>query len=241
MSYEKEKKEWWEKLNNHKKLEVPITENLNFDPGSYNEKFFETYISKEEYLNFLDSLNIVLTKSYISKKKFDIVEIPKWIYFVSFAVFLIFGVYLIIIYRAPRQSNGERLKNSAIILAFVGIGILFAMEIFCLSQKILPGKKLEEFYLPQFKEIIKEENTKVSPNMFIQFIEEEKYLLIHINKQENKEDDKKEGEKDVKEKNKKASNDKLINDSNENSSRTNKTKSSKLSEKKENDSVNYSK
>lgn len=173
----------WKKKKGNLEYKLPITEILTFDyptEEEYKEGILHNFIPQKSYTNMLDKLNRILTKSYLEKKRYDKVEIPNWIYFIALGAVVIFGIYLIIIYRAPRQSNGKNLKFASMVFGALGILILIFMELYILFKEVKPGKTLEEFYLPRFKEVLDEANRTNNRNVCMKFVLDDKYLLIQI-------------------------------------------------------------
>ncbi|MCQ2388072.1 MAG: helix-turn-helix domain-containing protein, partial [Clostridia bacterium] len=146
-------------------------EKMAFDYDTYDSKLLSDYMSPKEFESLLDKLNRELTRAFFAKKKNDEIQTPKWIYFLTIGILVFFGIYLIMIYRAPRQSNGKNLKFASITFGFIGIGGLLVLEIFLVTKKVEPDKPFNDFFIRLLKGEIKGEeqneyllNNKISQN-----------------------------------------------------------------------------
>lgn len=153
-------------LINPKILYISKGENFLFNlPENFysnNSPNFRQHITKSEFDEFINKANQILTRSWMAKKKYDIVKIQYWNYIISILIIILFFIYFILLYESAKKEDGKNLRKSGFALCIIGfIGIVFLAT----TNILIPIKKeknLEEFYGDKIQKLCEETNKMIN-------------------------------------------------------------------------------
>ena len=124
--------------------------NLYYSFKTYNQyyPFLVNNISREQFNQIIDDMNIIICNGKMKKAKFDKIDKNIFIYAIFFIfAFIFILIYILLFYFAPRKDkNQQKLKISGIIFFCVTIFMLILLQIYNSARKIEADKTLLEFY-----------------------------------------------------------------------------------------------
>lgn len=160
-------------------------ENYFLPHNVYDSDILGDYISKTEFESLISDADKVISLSWISKRKYDRLVIPKWIYVLSFLSAVCFVAYLLLMYFAPRHANGITLYYVGIGFCAVGIIIAVALSIYNFAKKVTVGKDLEVFICEGLEGWCNNINKSINENIAFSYDKDEKVLICLVYSQIN--------------------------------------------------------
>ena len=154
----------------HQVITIPQPNNdYIFTRNTYNPHLLSPYITKTDYNKIIDNAEKVISQSMISKRKYEEVKVPRFVYILFFSAIISFIIYMLTLYYAPRRSNGKTLYTVSIIFAVIGICIAIGLSVYNICRKIRSGKDLNDFVESDLNLFFGKVNENGSPNVKFQY------------------------------------------------------------------------
>ena len=147
-----------------------------FTRNTYNPHLLSPYITKTDYNKIIDNAEKVISQSMISKRKYEEVKVPRFVYILFFSAIISFIIYMLTLYYAPRRSNGKTLYTISIIFAVIGICIAIGLSVYNICRKIRSGKDLNDFVESDLNLFFGKVNENGSRNVKFQYNKDKKVI-----------------------------------------------------------------
>jgi hypothetical protein len=170
----------------HQTITIPQPNNdYIFTRNTYNPHVLSPYITKTDYNKIIDNAEKVISQSMISKRKYEEVKVPRFVYILFFTAITSFIIYMLTLYYAPRRSNGKTLYTISIIFAVIGICIAIALSVYNICRKIRSGKDLNDFVESDLNLFFGKVNESGSRNVKFQYNKYKKVIECVVYKDYN--------------------------------------------------------
>ena len=168
----------------HQTITIPQPNNdYIFTRNTYNSQLLSPYITKTDYNKIIDNAEKVISQSMISKRKYEEVKVPRFVYILFFTAIISFIIYMLTLYYAPRRSNGKTLYTISIIFAVIGICIAIGLSVYNICRKIRSGKDLNDFVESDLKLFFGKVNESGSRNVKFQYNKDKKVIECVVYKE----------------------------------------------------------
>ena len=177
-----------EKINNqnekYKKIEIKY-DDLSASHYSFKvytkHPFLHNYISKEKFMNLIDTANNIIYDAKMKKAKFDKVEINKFTYIILLLSLIFIIIYIILFYYSPRiEKNRAKLKTCGLVFFCLTILMLILLEIYNSLKKVEGDKTLFDFYKDDMINYIGQLNKKYKDRIIFYFNENNKNIICNL-------------------------------------------------------------
>ena len=164
---------------------ITITQSNNdyiFKRNTYDPSLLSNHITKTDYNKIIDNAEKVISQSMISKRKYEEIKVPRFVYVLFFSAIVSFIIYMLTLYYAPRRSNGKTLYTISIIFAVIGICIAIGLSLYNICRKIRTGKDLNDFVECDLNLFFGKVNENISHNVKFQYNKDKKVIECVVSK-----------------------------------------------------------
>lgn len=165
----------------YKIVEIKLEDGMTcLQQGTYNEALMSSIISHEEYDRIINDSEIVISDSWIKKRKYEKVRVPKVVYLISVLVVIITIVGLIIQFYSARRKNGNTLYTTVICLTVISLIIPCGLSIYNMFRKLTVFKPLDSFIAENLGGFFKIVNRKYAPDLYFDYDNETSSVICYV-------------------------------------------------------------